>query len=160
MGVPHQVMKEFWRNRVGVLASRGSGTVQALDALGKYQRASADAVRQWAKSVAAETEFQDHLLGKIEALYTELEDGIRAQAPASSQAVGRALSDPVLDELHDLLAGKVGRKPTANEWEAAVKKVTSGPYVMNPLVTWMPRKSTQTCPRRGRRLSRLGAGNR
>jgi PIN like domain len=79
--VPHQVMKEFWRNRVGVLASRGSGTVQVLDALGKQQRASADAIRQWAKSVAAEAEFQDRLLGKIEALYTELEDGIRAQAP-------------------------------------------------------------------------------
>jgi hypothetical protein len=120
--VPHQVMKEFWRNRVGVLASRGSGTVQALDALGKQQRASADAIRQWAKSVAAEAEFQGRLLGKTEALYTELEDEIRAQAPASSQGAGGVLSDPVLDELHDLLAGKVGRKPTANEWEAAVKE--------------------------------------
>ena len=120
--VPHQVMKEFWRNRVGVLASRGSATVQALDALGKQQRASADAIRQWAKSVAAEAEFQGHLLDKIEALYTEIEDGIRAQAPASSQGVGGVLADPVLDKLQDLLEGKVGRKPATAEWEAAVKE--------------------------------------
>ena len=62
--VPHQVMKEFWRNRVGVLASRGSATVQALDALGKQQRASADAIRHWAKSVAAEAEFQSAPAGQ------------------------------------------------------------------------------------------------
>jgi PIN like domain len=89
--VPHQVMKEFWRTRVGVLASRGSGTVQVLDALGKQQRASADAIRQWAKSVAAEAEFQDRLLGKIEALYTELENGIRAQAPRRAVVSSRLM---------------------------------------------------------------------
>jgi RNase P/RNase MRP subunit POP5 len=77
--VPHQVMREFWRNRVGVLASRGSGTVQALDALSKQQRASMDAIRQWAKSVAAEAHFQERLIGKIEALHAELEDAIRAR---------------------------------------------------------------------------------
>jgi hypothetical protein len=120
--VPNQVMTEFWRNRVGVLASRGSATVQVLDALGKQQRASADAIRQWAKSVAAEAEFQGHLLDKTEALYAEIEDGIRDQAPASSQTVGGALADPVLDKLQDLLDGKVGRKPTPTEWEAAVKE--------------------------------------
>jgi len=120
--VPHQVMTEFWRNRVGVLASRGSATVQVLDALGKQQRASADAIRQWAKSVAAEAAFQGHLLDKIEALYAEIEGGISAQAPASSQGVGGMLADPVVDELQDLLEGKVGRKPAAAEWEAAVKE--------------------------------------
>jgi hypothetical protein len=120
--VPHQVMTEFWRNRVGVLASRGSATVQALDALGKQQRASADTIRQWAKSVAAEAEFQGQLLDKIEALYAEIEDGIHAQAPASSQSMGGVLADPVLDELQDLLEGKVGRKPVAAEWDAAVKE--------------------------------------
>jgi hypothetical protein len=120
--VPHQVIKEFWRSRVGVLASRGSATVQALDALGKQQRASADAIRQWAKSVAAEAEFQGQLLDKIEALHAEIQDGMRAQAPASSQGVGGALADPVLDKLQDLLDGKVGRKPATAEWEAAVKE--------------------------------------
>jgi hypothetical protein len=120
--VPHQVMREFWRNRVGVLASRGSGTVQALDALSKQQRASADAIRQWAKSVAAEADFQERLIGKIKTLYAELEDGIRAQAPASSQGTGGVLSDPVLDELQALLDRKVGRQPTTADWEAAVKQ--------------------------------------
>jgi hypothetical protein len=86
----------------GVLASRRSATVQALDALAKQQRASADTIKQWAKSVAVEAEFQGQLLDKIEALYAGIEDGIRAQAPASSQGVGGVLADPVLDELQDL----------------------------------------------------------
>jgi hypothetical protein len=105
----------------GVLASRRSATVQALDALAKQQRASADTIKQWAKSVAAEAEFQGQLLDKIEALYAGIEDGIRAQAPASSQGVGGVLADPVLDELPDLLLGTVGRKPAATEWDAALK---------------------------------------
>ncbi len=120
--LPHQVMKEFWRNRVSVLASRGSATVQTLDALGKQQRASSEAIRQWAKSVAADAAFQNQLLSKMEALYTEIEDGIRVHAPVSSQGVGGVLSDPVLVELQRLLAGKVGRTPTADEWSAAVKE--------------------------------------
>jgi len=145
--VPHQVLKEFWRNRVGVLASRGSGTVQALDALSKQQRASADAIRQWAKSVAAEADFQQRLIGKIEALYAELEGGIRAQAPASSQGTGGVLSDPVLDELRDLLERKVGRQPIAADWEAAVKQGNERAARHEPPATSMPRRPTRTCPK-------------
>lgn len=37
--IPHQVMREFWRNRLSVLGSRGAGTEQALTALSRQQRA-------------------------------------------------------------------------------------------------------------------------
>lgn len=35
--VPHQVAREFWRNRLAVLTSRGSGSEQALNAFAKQQ---------------------------------------------------------------------------------------------------------------------------
>src|SRR5689334_9495786 len=49
--VPHQVLREFWRNRLGVLESRGASTKQALTALDKQQRAATEAIKQWAKAV-------------------------------------------------------------------------------------------------------------
>jgi len=55
-------------------------------------------------------------------LYADLEDEIRAQAPASSTGAGGVLADPVLDQLRALLNGKVGRKPTDAEWQVAVKE--------------------------------------
>ncbi len=57
--VPHQVVREFWRNRLGVLASRGTGSEQALTAFTKQQRATVDAIQQWAKSTAAEARERD-----------------------------------------------------------------------------------------------------
>jgi len=66
--VPHQALLEFWRNRLSVIASRGAGTDQALNALGKQQRATQDAIRQWAKTVAVEARNQDHLLDKVNTL--------------------------------------------------------------------------------------------
>ena len=46
---PHQVMREFWRNRLSVLASRDTAASQALDALAKQHRAIEAALLQWRK---------------------------------------------------------------------------------------------------------------
>ncbi|MEV5299297.1 PIN-like domain-containing protein [Amycolatopsis methanolica] len=39
MWAPHQVLHEFWRNRLNVLASRDIAANQALNALAKQRRA-------------------------------------------------------------------------------------------------------------------------
>jgi predicted nucleic acid-binding protein len=120
--VPHQVLREFWRNRLGVLASRGAGTTQALDALAKQQRAATDAIRQWAKTVAVEASYEDQLLSKVDALHNELEHEIQTHAPAVSKASTGTASEPVLGRLEELLQGKAGRRPNDSEWESAVKE--------------------------------------
>jgi hypothetical protein len=120
--VPHQALLEFWRNRLHVIASRGAGTDQALNALGKQQRATEDAIRQWAKTVAVEAPHQDNLLGKVNTLYTELEQEIRARAPSTQKVMVGAASEPVLRQLQELLDGKAGRKPAAADWQTAVKE--------------------------------------
>ena len=120
--VPHQALLEFWRNRLSVIASRGAGANQALNALAKQQKATEDAIRQWAKTVAVEAQHQDRLLGKVNALYSELEREIRAHAPSTQRVMVGAASEPVLRQLQDLLDGKAGRKPAEAEWQTAVKE--------------------------------------
>jgi hypothetical protein len=119
---PHQVLREFWRNRLGVLVSRGAGTDQALATLSRQQRATTDAIRQWAKTVAVEARYERYLMEKVDALHADLEKEIRAHAPTAPDATSGTASEPVLRELEVLLDGKAGRKPAEAEWRAAVKE--------------------------------------
>ena len=120
--VPHQVIREFWRNRLGVLGSRGAGTDQALTALSKQQRATSDAIFQWAKTVAIDNAERDNLLKKVDALHADLESKIRSHAPSAPAAVGGSASEPVIQQLEALLVGKVGAAPAQADWEADVKE--------------------------------------
>src|SRR5262249_54629203 len=120
--VPQQVVREFWRNRLGVLASRGAGTDQALAALSKQQRATSDTIFQWAKTVAIDNTERDNLLQKVDAVHADLESKIRSHAPSGPAAVGGTTSEPVIQQLETLLAGKVGAAPALANWEADVKE--------------------------------------
>src|SRR6266536_894100 len=120
--VPHQALLEFWRNRLRVIASRGAGTDQALNALGKHQRATEDTIRQWGKTVAVEARHQDHLLSKVNTLYAELDLEIRTHAPSTQKVMVEAASEPVLGQLQELLDGKAGKKPAEADWQTAVQE--------------------------------------
>lgn len=71
--LPHQVVREFWRNRLGVLANRGTGSEQAMTALARQQRATVDAIHQWAKATAVDSRARGALIERVDALYTDLE---------------------------------------------------------------------------------------
>jgi hypothetical protein len=120
--VPNQVMREFWRNRLGVLASQSAGTNQALAALSKQQNASSDAIKQWAKTVAIEASYQDNLNQRVVNFYNSLQEEIRTHAPGAHKVASDRGFDPVLRQLEELVQGKVGSKPTDAEWQAAVKE--------------------------------------
>lgn len=123
--IPHQVMREFWRNRLSVLVSRGAGTEQVLAALDKQQRATADALHQWAKTTAIEVSERDSLIEKITDLYTELGQIIQTHAPGAPKAVGSASNEPVLQQLEALLDQKVGVAPDEADRQAAVDEGNS-----------------------------------
>lgn len=120
--VPNQVLREFWRNRLNVLASRGAGTDQALAALGKQQRATSDTIQQWAKTIAIEARDRDGLLERVASLHADLEKEIRAYAPTSPTVVSSAAREPVLGRIEALLEGKVGRALNEEDWQVAVKE--------------------------------------
>ena len=120
--VPHQVMREFWRNRLTVLASRATATDQVVSALAKQQRAADDALHQWAKTTALADAVRDDLVGKVAALHAELVAAIRSHTPPSPDSPGVPGREPVLDQLEALLRGKVGAMPDLNRWNELVEE--------------------------------------
>ncbi|QQQ78943.1 hypothetical protein IOD16_11255 [Saccharothrix sp. 6-C] len=120
--VPHQVMREFWRNRLTVLAGRAAATDQVLTALAKQQRAADDALHQWAKTTALADAVRDDLRGKVAALHQELVVAIGSHTPPSPDSPGVPGREPVLDQLEALLRGKVGAQPDHSQWKAFVQE--------------------------------------
>lgn len=120
--VPHQVMREFWRNRLTVLAGRATATDQVLEALAKQQRAADAALHQWAKTTALADAVRDDLVGQVAALHQELVDAIGSHTPPSPDSPGMPGREPVLDQLEALLRGKVGAKPEPTRWTELVKE--------------------------------------
>lgn len=119
---PHQVMREFWRNRLSVLASRDTAASQALDALAKQHRATEAALLQWAKATAIDISAHDALLEKVGQLHNDLEAAIQSHAPASLDIGAGARAEPVLLRLEQLLQGKVGSALDPAEWQEAVNE--------------------------------------
>ncbi|MCE6998885.1 PIN-like domain-containing protein [Saccharothrix sp. S26] len=120
--VPHQVMREFWRNRLTVLAGRAAATDQVLAALAKQQRAADDALHQWAKTTAVPDEVRDDLVRRVAALHRDLVHAIGSHTPPSPDSPGAPGREPVLDQLEALLRGKVGARPAPDRWNALVKE--------------------------------------
>lgn len=120
--VPHQVIREFWRRRLSVITSQGSATQDAVAALHKPQRATSDAINRWAKVTAISEGERKALVEKTEGLYAELEYSIKSHAPAERAIAGKTYDEPVLRELENLLANKVGAEPSSADWQAAVKE--------------------------------------
>ena len=116
--VPHQVMREFWRNRLDVVAGRDRGSVETSERIERHLGATAMAVRAWATPAGVAEPARDGLLGRIAALRHELEAAVTAQLPVRVDPRGPA--DPVLDSLQRVLAGRVGPAPEADEWAAAI----------------------------------------
>jgi hypothetical protein len=120
--VPHQVMREFWRNRLSVIANRGGSTKQALDAFGKSQRSLIDAIDQWARTTAVLNRDREGLIGIVDAMYGELRNAVEVHTPASVGIAGGAMGEEVLKQLEKLLDGRVGAALPDQEWKDVVKE--------------------------------------
>ncbi|WP_367127087.1 PIN-like domain-containing protein [Saccharothrix sp. HUAS TT1] len=120
--VPHQVMREFWRNRLTVLAGRAAAVDQVLAALAKQRRAADDALLQWAKTTALPDADRDGLLDRVAALHEELEAAVKSHTSPSPDSPRTPEHEPVLAELEALLGGKVGAKPEQGRWKELVQE--------------------------------------
>jgi predicted nucleic acid-binding protein len=118
--VPHQVMREFWRNRIDVVTRRDRPAAQARERIGRHLGATAVAVRAWATPSGMAGAARDELLGRIGALRQDLLDAVTAQLPVPVDP--RGTPDPVLDRLERLLAGRVGPAPDPDEWADAIAR--------------------------------------
>ncbi|WP_345503910.1 PIN-like domain-containing protein [Pedococcus ginsenosidimutans] len=117
--VPHQVLREFWRNRQSVIASLGSATKDAHGALTKNATSTSDAISRWAKSVALPEDQRQSLLTEVQDFYVELKDRVGDEP---TQLLGHAPTarDVLLARLEVLLDGRVGPPLADDEWKKAV----------------------------------------
>jgi hypothetical protein len=118
--VPHQVMREFWRNRLSAIGNPGTAAAQAKDLLGKSQRSAVEAITQWSKQVALDDERRAELHERIGELFASLVEVIDDGAPGQVDALTGAGNDPILARLSQILEAKVGAPMDAASWEEAV----------------------------------------
>lgn len=106
--VPHQVVKEFWRNRQTVLASTGAATREAQGQLQRNAASTADAVKRWAKNVALADENLTDLLSEVDQLFDNLKRRVDEQLPERIAANSPTDDDYLLVEIEKMLIGAVG----------------------------------------------------
>ncbi|MDO3648732.1 PIN-like domain-containing protein [Nocardia mangyaensis] len=117
--VPHQVVHEFWRNRLSVINGLGSATTEAHGALSKNKASTQNAIRTWAKRTALDETVLAGLLDVTDAFFEDLKIRLAGE-PSSVSPDLVAGSDWLLGRLDALLSGRVGPALPADEWRSAV----------------------------------------
>ncbi len=115
--VPHQALREFWRHRQRSQGSPRGATKAATDALAKSGRSMCDALATWAKAVGVDDEELSDLTARVDdfldALKGELQQVLQ---DADAERAG----DPILEQLEELLAGRVTSPLDHDEWTECV----------------------------------------
>jgi hypothetical protein len=119
--VPHQALREFWRRQLRSQDSPRGATKTATDALAKSGRSIHDTLAAWAKAVGvndgelADLKYQvDDFLDTIK---RKLQDAL--QDPDAEP--GR---DPILEQLEELLMGRVTPPLSQEEWNECIAEAT------------------------------------
>ena len=117
--IPHQVLREFWRNRQTVLASLGGASKETQSALQKNSKSSRDAIQRWAKSTALPPAQLHEIENRIDEFYEDLGNRVATER-ARVQPGAAATEDSLLQKLDVLLDGRVGTPLDDDEWRTAV----------------------------------------
>ncbi|GAA3607804.1 PIN domain-containing protein [Marihabitans asiaticum] len=119
--VPHQVVREFWRNRQSVIASLGSASRDAQAALAKNSTSTKDAIIRWAKSVALPSEERVNLTEEVDDFYEGLRERV-GEEPIRVSAHAPTSEDRLLARLEKLLEDSVGPALSEVDWKTAVEE--------------------------------------
>ncbi|CUU58251.1 hypothetical protein Ga0074812_11823 [Parafrankia irregularis] len=118
--VPHQVISEFWSVRDSVLRDP-RGTLALTTELDKLQARAEKMISEWARERSLSPGTAEDLRAGIEAAFDaaierigEFDDG------GGTRYLEDSAGDPVVTALADILAGKVGAKPTQDVLEARI----------------------------------------
>lgn len=126
--IPHQVLREFWRNRRVVLGNPAGARAEAHRLLAKNRDGSTAAIERWAKQVALPRETTQELATVIEDAYVEVNARLEAVGSFRVSAATPTDDDSVLGRLETILQGKVGaafdEERSASEIEEGNRRVT------------------------------------
>lgn len=110
--MPHQALREFWRHRQRAQGSPRGATKAATDALSKSAQAMSNALTTWAKAVGVDDDELSALTGRVDGFLGSLRETVQELLhDADAERAG----DPILEQLEELLAGKVTQPLTSEE---------------------------------------------
>jgi hypothetical protein len=117
--VPHQALREFWRQRQRSPGSPRGATKTATDALAKSGRSMCDALATWAKAVGVDDDELSDLTSRVDDFLEALKGELQ-QVLQEADAERGGDWDPILEQLEELLAGRVTSALDHEEWTNCV----------------------------------------
>jgi len=115
--VPHQALREFWRHRQRSQASPRGATKTATDALTKSARSTVAALDTWAKAVGVDGDELVDLYVRVDDFFDTL---IGDLGQVLEDADAERGGDPILEQLEELLAGRITSPLDHEEWTQCV----------------------------------------
>jgi hypothetical protein len=115
--VPHQALREFWRHRQRSQGSPRGATKVATDALTKSARSTAAALDTWAKAVGVDGDELFDLCVRVDDFFETLIGDLQQVLEDADAERG---GDPILEQLEELLAGRVTSPLDHEEWTQCV----------------------------------------
>lgn len=119
--VPHQALREFWRRRHRSQDSPGAATKAATDALDKSSRSLRDALDRWARAVGVDDDELSGLIARVDGFMDEFKGELQgvSQDPSAEQG-----GDPILEQLEEILAGRVTPALAPEDWDECVAEAS------------------------------------
>lgn len=115
--VPHQALREFWHRRQHAQDSPSAATKVATDALDKSNRSIRDAMVTWARAVGVDDNELAGLIARVDDFLGELKGDIENVSQDPSIERGE---DPILEQLEEILTGRVTSSLSPEEWNECV----------------------------------------
>jgi PIN like domain len=115
--VPHQALREFWRRRQRSQDSPRGATKTATDALTKSGRSVRDALDTWAKAVGVDNDELSGLTAQVDEFFGAIKGQLQDVLQDADAERG---GDPILDQLEELLAGRVTSPLDQEQWTGCV----------------------------------------
>ncbi|SMD24745.1 PIN-like domain-containing protein [Lentzea albidocapillata] len=119
--IPHQVMREFWRNRESTLDRLNDGPRESLELLEKANKTAENAVSAWSKKIALDDARKSDLMDKLETAFRTVREAMIAQAADDAAEHARDTNaDTILSTLASTLANRVGSALPSEDHAAAL----------------------------------------
>src|SRR5215469_12900292 len=115
--VPHQALREFWRRRQRSQDSPRGATKLATDALAKSGRSIREALATWARAVGVDDDELSNLTARVDNFLQALNGELQS---VSRDADAERGGDPILEQLEEILAGRVTLPLAPEEWTQCV----------------------------------------
>ncbi|MEU7476996.1 PIN-like domain-containing protein [Lentzea sp. NPDC042327] len=117
--VPHQVMREFWRNRESVIDQLGETPKESLTRLDKARQDAEEAVRAWSNRIYLPEGERDGLLTRLNGAFQAVRHAISEQA-ATNAHPHDTNADSIVSTLEPIVAGRTGAALPVDDHDAAV----------------------------------------